>query len=292
MSTDLSPLEEYNVGKLTKEIRAVAAGMGRQEARLLVDSYYQLQEGRKAASNQVSACDRDVDQAPIAVLEWLVRNQLGLERGIATMMQAYAAGDPVGRWSLSICGIGPIIAAGLLAHIEIEKAPTAGHIWRFAGLDPTVEWGKGEKRPWNAQLKVLCWKIGESFVKVSNNENDYYGHLYIERKALELERNEAGQFADQAASALERKSFRKDTVAKAAYEQGKLPPGHLHARAKRWAVKLFLSHWQAVAYACAYGVAPPRPYVVTHLGHAHVLLPPNMPEVIYTILEPAYLKAA
>jgi hypothetical protein len=44
----------------------------------------------------------------------------------------------------------------LLARIDIVKAPTAGHIWRYAGLDPTVRWNKGEKRPWNAGLKVLC----------------------------------------------------------------------------------------------------------------------------------------
>jgi hypothetical protein len=40
----------------------------------------------------------------------------------------------------SIKGIGPVIAAGLLANIDITKAPTAGHIWRFAGLDPSSKW--------------------------------------------------------------------------------------------------------------------------------------------------------
>ena len=37
-------------------------------------------------------------------------------------------------------GIGPVIAAGLLANIDIKQAPTVGHIWRFAGLDPTNKW--------------------------------------------------------------------------------------------------------------------------------------------------------
>ena len=53
-----------------------------------------------------------------------------------------------------------------------------------AGLDPTVTWGKGERRPWNAELKVLCWKLGDSFVKVSNKEGALYGRIYRERKAL------------------------------------------------------------------------------------------------------------
>ena len=92
-----------------------------------------------------------------------------------------------------------MIAAGLEAHIDITRAPTVGHIWRYAGLDPTCEWRKGEKRPWNASLKTLCWKIGESFVKVSGKEKSLYGRLWKERKELEEKRNAAGEFADQAA---------------------------------------------------------------------------------------------
>jgi hypothetical protein len=55
---------------------------------------------------------------------------------------------------------------------------------------------KGQKRPHNAKLKVLCWKIGDSFVKQQSRENDVYGKVYGERKRLELERNDAGLFAE------------------------------------------------------------------------------------------------
>ncbi|KKL21523.1 hypothetical protein LCGC14_2444610, partial [marine sediment metagenome] len=58
---------------------------------------------------------------------------------------------------------------------------------------PTVKWGKGKKRPWNASLKVLCWHAGESFVKCHNREHDVYGKLYVERKARELARNAEGK---------------------------------------------------------------------------------------------------
>ena len=118
----------------------------------------------------------------------------------------------------------------------------------LAGLDPTVTWDKGEKRPWNAKLKTLCWKIGESFVKVSGRDNDIYGHVYTERKALEIQRNDAGEYSEQAAAALAHKRYGQETIARAWYEQGKLPPAHIHARAKRYAVKLYLAHWQHVAY--------------------------------------------
>ena len=193
-------------------------------------------------------------------------------------LDAYTDTQPVGAWSKSIVGIGPIIAAGLIAHIDIEKAPTVGHIWRFAGLDPTVRWEKSQKRPWNASLKTLCWKVGESFVKVSGREDDVYGKLYLERKAQEVARNTAGAFATQAAAKLERFKIGKDTDAYKAYSQGLLPPAHVHARAKRWAVKLFLSHWHHVAYEARFGTPPPKPYILTtEGGHAHFLPPPSWP---------------
>jgi hypothetical protein len=56
-----------------------------------------------------------------------------------------------------------------------------------------------------------------------------------------------------------------------------LPPGHIHERAKRYAVKLFLSALHEVWYYYRYGTRPPKPYPITHLGHAHYMPPPNFP---------------
>ena len=62
-------------------------------------------------------------------------------------------------------------------------------------------------------LKTLCWKIGESFVKTSNNQDDVYGHLWATRKARELERNAAGEFSDQAKAKLEKFKIGTTTTA-------------------------------------------------------------------------------
>lgn len=265
-------VDAHELSKLTKQLKQHAASLGREEARHLVDAYYQMQDFRKAAANQVRSAE-----CPVPVTEWLCGNVATLERNVRLLLKYYAEGDTVGRWAMSIVGIGPVIAAGLLAHIDITKAPVAGSIWKFAGLDPSAQWEKGQIRPWNADLKVLCWKAGECFVKVSNHEDDYYGHAYAERKAYETERNERGDLADQAASKLAKFSIGKDTDAWAAYSQGKLPPAHIHERAKRWAVKLFLSHWHEVAYETHYGEKPPKPYAIAHAGHAHRLEVPNWP---------------
>lgn len=213
---------------------------------------------------------------PHEVIKWLRENTWRLERNIAAVLDTYSLSKRTGRWARSQVGIGPVLAAGLLAHIDPKKAITAGKVWRFAGLDPTVRWEKGQKRPWNARLKVLCWKIGESFKKQSTRPGCVYGVIYRARKLQEVERNNAGMFAEQAAATLAAKKFR-DNATKARYQEGRLPDGRLDLRATRYAVKLFLSHYQAVAYEVEHGTKPPKPWVIEHGGHSDYIAVPGWP---------------
>lgn len=261
------------VARLSRDLKNSARLLTREQARYLVDLYYELQDDRIRANNQKRAHTEDVE--PNELISWFADRQMDLETDAKKALDIYSDAQIPGQWAKSIVGIGPVIAAGLLAHVDIEKAPTAGHIWRFAGLDPTVKWGKGEKRPWNAQLKVLTWKAGESFVKQQSRPNDVYGKIYVERKMLEIARNERGDFKDQAEASLAEKNFGKDTAARAAYEQGMLPPARIHLRAQRYAVKLFLAHFHHVLYEDRYGTPPPKPYVIEHGGHTHYIAPPH-----------------
>ena len=266
-------MEGMSVARLAKELKQEARNMGRDEARFLVDAYYQVQEYRKAANNQVRAGAHG-DVRALTIVGWLKGHMGAIETRIKQLLEQYAKSQEVGEWAMSICGIGPVITAGLLARIDIHKAPTVGHIWRYAGLDPTVKWKKGCKIPWNADLKTLCWKTGECFVKVCNNDKDFYGHLYVERKEYETAKNEAHDYADQAAAMLERVPNHKQ---KAIYADGILPPRHIHERAKRWTVKLFLAHFHAVMYETIIGEEAPKPYVIEHMGHVHNIVAPNWP---------------
>lgn len=260
------------VMRLSKDLAAAALTLSDAEVRFLVDAYYQQQDNRIRAQGQIRSMG---NEEPHSVLGWLMDQSDTLENQIRRALDKYTQAHATGEWMRSVYGIGPVISAGLLAHIDINKAPTVGHIWRFAGLDPTSKWEKKTKRPWNAQLKVLCWKAGESFVKFSNAEQCYYGHVYKARKELEVERNEALAFADQAAQVLATKNIGKDTDAYKAYSIGKLPPAHVHARARRYAVKLFLSHLHGEMYRTQLGKEPPLPYPIAILGHAHMIPPPN-----------------
>lgn len=264
------------VMKLSRDMRNAAKLLGVREARYLVDTYYALQDFRIASSNQQKALAKGDPAEPAEAIRWLNLQMETLEGQIKSMLDKWSSAQPMGEWARAVTGIGPVIAAGLLANIDISRAPTAGHIWRFAGLDPTRKWGKGEKRPWNASLKRLCWLIGESFVKVSGNKNDVYGKLYLQRKEYESKKNEALDYEPKAKEYLERLKGKKKAAAPnlvATLEAGKLPAAALHERSKRWAVKLFLSHWHEAAYRQHFGKEPPAPYPIAILGHAHKIEP-------------------
>lgn len=320
----LDPLQ-----KLSKDLKQSATMLRTEEARYLVDMYYTVQEDRIRSANRVRAFSED--QEPHQVILWLADNTSILEEQIKKALDAYSMGQRAGRWARAQHGIGPVIAAGLLAHID-PRSKTAGRVWRFAGLDASVEWLGREKAaelvksvvngsktvtndhlielaqrtnrklenitrlatneegkitastlsaalariPWNAKLKTLCWKIGESFKKFSNSPDCYYGRIYRERKTLEVSRNNELLFADQAKKKLETCRI-QDPATLATYKAGKLPDGRLDLRAARYAVKLFLSHFQQVSYECATGEKPPKPWVIEHGGHTDMIEPPGWP---------------
>lgn len=317
------------IRKMSKDTRNSARLMGRMEAKHLVRTYYQMQDNRIRAAGQVRAIENAGTGEPHEVISWFAQSTDTLESQIGRALLAYSEAQPLGEWMLGIVGIGGVLSAGLLSHIDFnalktqivgsgksaKRVPvepqerlvtTAGDIWSFAGYNPNMVWEKGQKRPFNADLKVLCYKIGESFVKFQSHPKDIYGKLYAERKALEWERNLTGLFHGQTLVALSRLK-REDswthgwlsgkispTWVRAKMALGKglgeslltekfgdempmLSPGHIHARARRVAVKMFLSHVFEVGYFFAHGERPSLPYVISQLGHVHYLPPPNSP---------------
>lgn len=330
------------------------AGLTLDEVRFVVEEYYRVQNERIRVNNQIRKMKEHGE--PHTVISWMADTAEKREANIQKALGAWAVLRPAGKWLQSQYGIGPVLSAGLLAYIDINKAPTVGHIWRFAGLDPTMRWlgrkassevvsailggddsaleefgedgqfsetetaeiaalladvkqGKREitgehfaklsrvtgrspgklismardekgvmsaaklerelaKRPWSADLKRLCWLIGQCVMKTCNIPESFYGRLYKERKLQEVANNSLGKFAEQAKKVLREKKF-KDAEYRAIYESGKLPDGHIDARARRWMVKIFLAHTHQAMYLEAFKKMPPKPYIIEHGGHTH-----------------------
>ena len=256
----------------SKDDKEAIRRMPKEHLRYLVDMYYTQQEYRKRAAGQVRASDESDE--PNLVLEMVQDGFANLETRVKQALAVYVETDPAARWLSAQVGIGPVIAAGLLAHIDIAQAPNVGHIWNYAGLNPDIVWEKGQKRPWNAKLKTLSWHAGECFVKTSGRPNAFYGPLYARRKEYETARNERGGNAERAAQILTVKRFGDDTQAKGHLLTGKLPPAHIHAMAKRWTVKLFLSHLHEVMFFSSYGTMPPKSFAIERRFHSTYIAPP------------------
>lgn len=250
-----------------KEVVMEAAKLSNPEARALVRNYYDAQEARKAGDMQ----QRHAGEVGIsASLKWYADSNALIENELQKMFKAFAMGSAVGRWAMAQHGVGPVLVAGLLANLDITRAPTAGHFWRFSGMDPTCKWEKGQKRPYNPDMKQLCYHFGECAKRSSGHPDSFYGAFYRERKELLVARNEAGVYAERAKVFFTKSAEVKKTLAK-----GMLPAGNLDRQAANQTAKLFLSHLHAVMYWDHYGVAPPKPFAMAILGHAHEIKVPH-----------------
>lgn len=265
-----------NVSKLNKDLVSTIKNLTKDEVRYIVDYYYMIQENRKRSGNQIAAFSKTHE--PHDLFHYLNDQSVVLENQIKRAMNYWTESYPIAKiLKDKVYGIGPVITAGLVAHIDIHKARTAGAIWRYAGLDPTSKWDKGQKRPWNASLKTLCWKIGQSFMKFSGKDECFYGKLYKTQKEFYVNKNANGEFADLAKSVLDAKTFKNREVGDK-YRRGVLPDGHVDAMARRWAVKLFLSNLHEL-WCKVEGIDCPQPYVMAHMGHTHHIIQPGLLDI-------------
>lgn len=308
-SVQLEPIE-----RISRAVRTSARNLTDDEARFLVDAYYQVQDFRIASRNQIRSIHQQADEGDIQVpfLDWTFDTFEYMEAVIRSGLNYYTDQSEIGRWSKSVVGIGPVIAAGLQAHLAGRDRRTPGQIWAFAGLNPNANWDRGQKRPWNARLKTLCWKLGESFVKVQNRDGAFYGQVYAERKLVEWRRNLAGDYADIANRRVGDAKWEKPgrnlesrlwwrghyrplpaTTTEDFLSGGHLslvedvgegngipmlPPIAIQERSKRVAVKLFLSHWWHVDWEIRHGSPPDHgPYAIDILGHSGYISPPGWP---------------
>lgn len=145
--------------KVKADMREAAKAMTIQEARYMVDSYYQMQQNRIRENNRI----KSMEVEPTGALKWLSGLCGGAEDTIAGVLGTYAERFPAGRWAMDQYGVGPIIAAGLLAHIDINKCPYASHIHSYAGLIKDLKWykTKEDKELIKAMINEVVGKKGE-----------------------------------------------------------------------------------------------------------------------------------
>lgn len=215
--------------------------LGLDQLPFLVDRYFSLQEHRIALSLQIHALKKQ--ERGTELLSRFQEEFLSFEKEIEKAILRSIRQHPMYPWLKSCKGIGPILAASLISQIDITKAEHASSLWKYCGLAVDLETGKAERREkgkkisWNPFLKKTCWKVGEQFVKSKGKYRTIYDtskEFYQKKFPKEV----------------------KDTKSKRTF----YTKGHIHALAKRRAVKLFLADFW-VAWRTQEGLPVSAPFM-------------------------------
>lgn len=135
--------------------KGVAGQANASEARVLIDLYYSMQDYRKAIDNQIRAVENGADAgASHTAFDFMAQQIDAMESNAKLWLEAFVTAHPMWPWFAAVDGIGPILAAGLVAHLGNRPVPpTVGKWHRYAGLDPSQQWLKADelKKLWDEQ---------------------------------------------------------------------------------------------------------------------------------------------
>ena len=289
--------------ELVVHIQSGAQPIDNQEINFLLDLYEELQRQRVRQNNRIKAHERErPEENPLEAMIWTHGQINLLEKQIKTIIQSFLEAHPMAWFFDQIKGVTGFTAARLLCSLDVHKAKNVGGFWRYAGIDPSSTWSKKCARPWNPKVKLACWKIGNQLVK---SEGGCYRAIYDERKAYEWNKNLEGKNVEIAQKMT--KVFDPNTLAYSWYsgefdvEKVKrallertlpgiltctakkrsdglpmLPPAQIHARARRYMVKVLLAHLHYRWHEQEFGRPPTRPLVLSHFGHDKYLIPPQI----------------
>lgn len=232
------------------------------EVRFIAEVYYDIQEMRIAAVHRLKTMQREglpVNKAK-HLQDHIDQRLRDIEKFIKSQVRAEISGVPIWENFLKhIHGIGPILAVCFISWVDpISRFRTVSALWKYCGqhLDTATNKApkpqRGKSIDWNPKLKVLCWKVGESFIK--KKEKCPYAPLYLTQK--QYYRKKFPHPVDTG-----RKSRKGDPIIE-------FTDLHIHYMARRFMVKRFLSHlW--VEWRKLEGLEIRDPYAVEKLGHKY-----------------------
>ena len=252
----------------------------------LFEDDYDIQKVRIALSNEITAAKEDIsEQEAIFIKESVLDRLNAIEKDMYKHMNKFIENVPIYTgWLKNIKGIGPALATGLVVligtqmspHIEeviIRRGPHKGEIrklnkgyatisklWRNSGLAVNGD-GLAERRTtgeslhFSPRLKILMWKIGESFVKGGKGYRELYEQFRSDYDNKWKTAKDCGS---------------KGCLSKKNKKPGMCMDGHRYMAAKRKTVKVFLAHYWMKARELE-GLPVENPFIIGRNGHGHLI---------------------
>lgn len=204
----------------------------------------QIQKARIQFGNRVEAITRGDDDANNQQFQ-IAKKWHGrfseLESELDKDIKVAVKDEIIYKPLTSVKGVGPMMAAKLIAMIDIERCNTISALWRFAGyavIDGERERPvKGEQLHYNIRLKTTVYLVATSFLRTNSPYRKFYDN------AKEYYANSR--------------------------DWTKL---HVHNAAMRKMSKMFLSHLWLV-WRQLEGLPVREPYVKEKLGHENIVTP-------------------
>ena len=250
----------------------VSGPVDRMEIKALVSLYYDVQRFRVGGNNRRKALEKQLSTSErLAVATAHLKST---EEAIAKLIAPVVKDDPLAEWPMSLRGVGPILAAALIASGLDPAIDKPSAWWRFAGVG--VVDGKnqrkrrGEKVNYNMFLNKTLYVLVGSFLKAGDN---LYADLYRRFK----EESAAGRpdIIPSACKHCDGTGTVDEQECNRCGGKGEVGAAiHHHLRAMMLTERVFLTHLQQ-RWREALGMPPPRvPYI--HAGPdggLHELIP-------------------
>ena len=277
--------------------------------RFLIDAYYDIQQCRIADLLRVKGLKRvhGIDQERVRELHERTDEKLfEIEKGIYKEIKSELRQSDIWReWLSGIKGVGPALGGGIIAWIaDPARYKYTANLWSDCGLavrdGKAVRRVKCEKLHHNPKLKVMCFKLGDMFVRVGGYYREVYstyrGHYdrkYVGtfgkcstvhnytvdalqklnivdpqaefKDGLPKELSENKEFMEFWAGVVSGKTLIRPTGEAGVLELA-CTDGHRFMMAKRATVKLFLSHLLEV-WKKLQNLPHERPFAIAMMGH-------------------------
>ncbi len=243
-----------------------------EELKSLYDDYKSAQVCRMKANNQLLAFQRGVDRlspdTKAFLREQVVRYEdyeTEIGKHIGKWIKAHVKTNPFVASVMSVKFIGPILAAGLLVYIDVEKARHPSSLWKYVGYAGPVSerYTKNTASGGNKTLRNSFYVWTGGLYKGKRIGSPYLDIITVEKERLEhcekiMSHRHNGKTYD------------------VRWCDNDLPgmKGHRAAAARRKASKYFLADlwfvWRTLA-----GLGTTDLYVKEHLGHESAIIKPE-----------------
>ena len=248
-----------------------------------------LERGRISADNQKRGVE---DEEVLALYDEMGRELAGLEERVESVMAQRVKQHPAWPWLSKVKGVGPQMAALLLAYLlppKPEYGPSswykAGGLYVIQGEDGQSHLNRyshlkdGQRADWHPRLRRNLWLAGGCLLRAQG----FYYSFYTQVKDA-MARKHMGDATWLPPCKPCGGTGRVEGVATLVREeetvvQGCAPcagrgylQGRVHAVAQWKMVKLFLAHlWEV--WSKAEGLETREPYPMEILGHVKIMVP-------------------